>query len=199
MKFSAKSQVSKKEISAAKAALTSVIYSLPRNSVKFLNIVIAYRALGRAPNKKQDSYDRYLYASQKTIARWCGCCEKTINRAVYLFESLGMLEVSRYPYRTNSYSIPGWFYNWEIQQVLKKVFSSIQKLYTTNVRLLRFSSPKVVNYRSSSLGKRADFFKKQTKKKIEEIPLEEKLAVWKFFEESVPIEVKNPVNWWEKG
>lgn len=199
MKSPVRSQVLKKEISAAKAALTSVIYSLPQNSIKFLNIVISYRALGRAPNRKMDSYDRYLYASQKTIARWCGCCEKTINRAVYLFESLGMLEVSRYPYQTNSYSIPGWFYNWEIQQVLKKVFLSIQKLSTTNVRLLRYSSSKVVSKESSYLEKRSVFLKKQSKKKIEELQVEDKLEVWKFLAECAPVNLRDPANWWEKG
>lgn len=165
----------KERIKASLQAVTSIICSLTNSQRHSLNTVIAFAA------RKQE-----LHASQQTIAKWGGFCRKTITRATILLESLGLINVERYKYQTNIYTLPGWFYTREVQEVLQPLLLPIRKLFTQNVPLLRFLSSKVESKEYLYLEKRADFSKNERFKREEVVAKRGVAELLKYWESSPP-------------
>ena len=113
-------------VSSIKESLQDVIYSLNFNEVSIIEETVVHKSRGQL-----------LFASQFTLGKWIGVSRKTINKATGVLKRIGLLEVTRRPYNSNVYDVPGWFYNPTIQKVIWRAFSEIKKLST------KLSTPRV--------------------------------------------------------
>lgn len=159
MKFSAKSQQNinpNKYLGIIEMAIRDAFHRQSKNGKYFLGQVIAYRIR-----------DWFLHASQKTVASWQGCCEKTINRNSFRLEEGGLLIVERAPRNsriTNWYSLPSFFYDRRFRKIIRKYVPSIRKLAIyQNVRQLINPSSSLYNNENINIKNEEFFSQKRSK------------------------------------